>query len=57
MIVPLAHAGHWAASMLYLVPLFILGLGVLHQRRTDRRARKERGDSDTWEDEDPPYSD
>jgi len=32
--------------MLYLVPVVILGLGILHQRRADRRALKERGESD-----------
>lgn len=47
MSIPIAHAGHWAASMLYLVPVVILGLGVLYQRLADRRALKERGESET----------
>lgn len=50
MSIPLAHAGHWAASMLYLVPVVILGLGILYQRHADRRALKERGESETSND-------
>ena len=37
MIVPLAHAGHWLASLAYLAPLVVLmaviGWGKLKERR------------------------
>lgn len=35
---PLAHAGHWLASTLYLFPVFILAGGVIWQRRQDRHS-------------------
>lgn len=34
---PLAHTGHWLAGLLYLAPVFLLGGGILIQRRRDRR--------------------
>ena len=37
--IPLAHAGHWLANLLYLLPVVILGAGILWQRRNDKRAR------------------
>lgn len=41
MIVPLAHASHWLAGLLYLVPVFVLAGGILWQRANDRKARRE----------------
>jgi hypothetical protein len=38
--IPLAHAGHWLAGLLYLVPVFVLGVGILWQRRKDRLLRE-----------------
>jgi hypothetical protein len=37
MIIPIAHAGHWLAGLLYLTPVLILVGGVLWQRHNDRR--------------------
>jgi cytochrome c-type biogenesis protein CcmH/NrfF len=51
---PLAHAGHWLASILYLAPVVILAIGVLLQRRNDRLAR-ERGE--VAPDDDVPFTD
>ena len=39
--VPLAHSGHWLASLLYLVPVALLGGGIGYQRMQDRRAARE----------------
>jgi cytochrome c-type biogenesis protein CcmH/NrfF len=52
--IPLAHAGHWLASMLYLVPVFILAAGILWQRRHDKRLRES---GETVDDEDVPFTD
>ena len=52
--VPLAHSGHWLANLLYLLPVVILGLGILWQRRNDRK-RRESGDY--VPDEDVPFTD
>lgn len=42
MIVPLAHAGHWAVDLLYVLPLLIavgvLGFQAVKDRRAVRRA-------------------
>ena len=35
--IPIAHAGHWLAGMLYLTPVFILVGGVLWQRHNDKK--------------------
>lgn len=51
---PLAHAGHWLASMLYLVPVVILAAGILWQRRNDKRAREA---GETVDDADVPFTD
>jgi uncharacterized membrane protein len=41
-LLPVAHAGHWLASLLYLLPVVLLGAGILFQKRQDkRRADKE----------------
>ncbi len=53
-LIPLAHAGHWLASILYLLPVFILGGGILWQRRRDRQLRDARGGV---ADEDVPFTD
>ena len=37
--VPLAHASHWLAGLLYLVPVFVLAGGILWQRANDKKAR------------------
>lgn len=51
---PLAHAGHWFAGILYMLPVFILGGGILWQRRNDKRLRGEGGHVD---DDDVPFTD
>jgi hypothetical protein len=35
---PLAHAGHYLIGLLYMLPVVILGLALLWQRRRDARA-------------------
>lgn len=39
--IPIAHAGHWAASLLYLMPVALLGCGIGYQRFRDRQAARE----------------
>ena len=34
---PLAHAGHWLVSLLYLAPVLIVVLALVWQARRDRR--------------------
>jgi hypothetical protein len=48
MMVPLAHAGHWAESVIYLVPIIGFGLWLGITTLRDRRARRrgEGGDPD-----------
>lgn len=49
MSLPPAHVGHYLVSLLYLVPVIVLGAGVAWQRRKDRRAELEgttRGDGE-----------
>jgi len=36
-VVPVAHAGHWLAGMLYLMPVFILAGGIGWQRHQDKK--------------------
>ena len=44
MILPIAHAGHWAVDLLYVAPL-VVAVGVLGwQTRKDRRAGKAAGE-------------
>lgn len=38
--ISIGHAGHWAAGLLYLTPVVLLGLGVLYQRYIDRKEGK-----------------
>jgi cytochrome c-type biogenesis protein CcmH/NrfF len=52
--IPLAHAGHWAAGLLYMLPVVILAGGIFWQRRNDRKARA-RGDY--VDDDDVPFTD
>ncbi|MFT4050387.1 MAG: hypothetical protein QM648_11220 [Solirubrobacterales bacterium] len=52
--IPLAHAGHWFASILYMLPVIILGGGIWWQRRNDKRLRDEGGHV---RDEDVPFTD
>ena len=52
--IPLAHAGHWAAGLLYMLPVFILGGGILWQRRNDKRLRDS---GETVDDADVPFTD
>jgi hypothetical protein len=43
MILPIAHAGHWAVNLLYVAPLLV-AVGVLgYQSVKDRRALKREG--------------
>jgi hypothetical protein len=43
-ILPIAHAGHWAVDLLYVAPLLV-AVGVLGwQTRKDRRAVKAGGE-------------
>ena len=51
---PLAHTGHWLANLLYLLPVIILGAGILWQRRNDKRAREA---GETVDDADVPFTD
>ena len=46
MMVPVAHAGHWLESVVYLVPIvgFALWLGITTIR--DRRSRRHDGGGD-----------
>lgn len=53
-VVPFAHAGHWFASMLYLMPVVLLGGGIIWQRRNDRMLDEEGGHTP---DEEVPFSD
>jgi hypothetical protein len=36
-VLPVAHAGHWLAGLLYLAPVVILAGGIAWQRINDRR--------------------
>lgn len=40
-VLPIAHAGHWIAGLLYLVPLFVVGGMLTFTARRDRRAEAE----------------
>ncbi|MGH2907205.1 MAG: hypothetical protein ACRDKI_10615 [Solirubrobacterales bacterium] len=42
--VPIAHAGHWLAGLLYLAPVIILAGGIGWQRMNDRRNAGRDGD-------------
>lgn len=37
MSVPIAHAGHWAATLLYAAPIIVVVLALVIQRWRDRR--------------------
>jgi hypothetical protein len=37
---PLAHAGHWLASLLYLVPVLIVVGALVWQSWRDKRRRR-----------------
>jgi hypothetical protein len=50
MILPLAHAGHWFAGMLYLAPVFVLGGGILWQRKNDRKLAAAKANGEDPED-------
>lgn len=52
--IPLAHAGHWFAGILYLMPVIILAGGVMWQRRKDRLAHES---GERIPDEDVPFTD
>lgn len=41
LVIPYAHAGHWLAGLLYLVPVFILAGGILWQRKQDAKRGRE----------------
>ncbi len=38
MILPIAHAGHWAINLLYVAPLLVAVGALAYQARKDRRA-------------------
>jgi cytochrome c-type biogenesis protein CcmH/NrfF len=35
--VPLAHAGHWLASLLYLAPVLLIVVALIWQARREKR--------------------
>lgn len=37
MILPIAHAGHWIAGLLYVLPLAVVVGGLAFQAKRDRR--------------------
>jgi hypothetical protein len=45
MIFPIAHAGHWAADLLYVAPLLI-ALGVLGVQSMKERRKVRRGEAE-----------
>jgi hypothetical protein len=40
---PLAHVGHWAASLLYVVPVLIVVAALVWQSWRDKRRRRGAG--------------
>ena len=36
---PLAHAGHWLASLLYVAPVAVIVVALLWQGRRDKRRK------------------
>jgi cytochrome c-type biogenesis protein CcmH/NrfF len=51
LVLPIAHAGHWAIWALYLVPVVIVLGSIVVQRRRERR---ERADAEERAPEPPP---
>jgi hypothetical protein len=57
MILPLAHTGHWAVSLLYLAPVVILVGALFITRARDARLGDEDADDDgvfadgAWDDD------
>ena len=45
MILPIAHAGHWAVDLLYVAPLLI-ALGVLGWQSRKERRKVKRGEAE-----------
>jgi hypothetical protein len=43
MVVPLAHAGHWAIYVLYALPILIVLGSIVANVLRDRRGRREGG--------------
>jgi hypothetical protein len=43
---PLAHAGHWIAGLLYLAPVLVVVGALAWQTRKDRRERVDADDDD-----------
>ena len=39
----IAHAGHWAAQLLFLAPLFAIGIAWAVGRWRERKARRNEG--------------
>jgi hypothetical protein len=52
--VPLAHAGHWLAGLLYLAPVVIVVGALVWQGYRDRRLEAAGGDEATAADADEP---
>jgi hypothetical protein len=38
--IPIAHAGHWIASLLYVVPVAVIVGALLWQSWRDKRAKR-----------------
>jgi hypothetical protein len=44
LLVPFAHAGHWAVDIgIYLGPIVVIALGLFLAERRDKRRRREEG--------------
>ena len=43
MLLPIAHAGHWAINLLYVAPLLVAVSVLGYQSAKDRRALKREG--------------
>lgn len=41
MTVPIAHAGHWIVNTLYAMPVIVLVLALIRQRRVEARREAE----------------
>lgn len=38
--IPIAHAGHWIASLLYVAPVVVIVVALLWQSRREKRAKR-----------------
>jgi len=55
MLMPLAHAGHWAVSLLYVLPLFVIAgvaaVVTIKERRRDPESAPDPADDAQSEDD------